>query len=549
MSVNWTNNGVSVYYPYSVNGVNIFSYKFPDYSYGSESDTVDQFVGCRAPYTQKILNNLPQWMSMRQNHDGVGQTLVNSWACNLEDTYDYFSQIRRNQFISTSDTHRDVHTSISELSFGDDNVYEASFRNLLYNSSFSIKGISRHNAPDGWLHSRTAAGNISLNRDEALYGTYCVKMYDAASISQSRNIQLAAGSLNLSAYIKTPDTLLSQTELHNVNTTGLVLILTYADMTKGYFGIGLPKNTNNEWIRASFSTEIEKELSKYEVGVVNNTTNIMYVDIPQLEINTVATAWTNNSVDTPPYLRSGRSTNGIQILSASEDSQSVTKIEPLAVTSESEFRNMVIPTRAEAFSPMEKANQSSTARAGRQINFFKEVMPTVWNPSSDALREESHLTSDVFISTHPADLFTDSEGNLKLDKYAITNSKTLVKASTAHNEWIYVLTEETYGGVTDCYLKFCRPRKLNYEDTHIPSYGDIKLDINLGKSFGSGSLSESISDMGICKDIPNAIYVDTDKNRRLYFKLKYDYFYADFGSRKLFFTENYSVHHGHLQVL
>jgi hypothetical protein len=550
MATKWTNKGVAIYYPYDVATTTIGSFTAPSLTYVIATDTTDLFVGCRAPYTQKILNNLPQWMKMRQSHNGIGQKLVHSWACNLEDSYEYFSEIKANQFIDTADIYRDIHTSVSELSFGDNTIYTPEFRNFLYNSSFSIKGIARHGAPDGWGHSRNIASAISLDTKEALFGTYCVKMVGSTYLRQSRKLTISAGHLNFSAYIKTLDTALDETELYTVSQSALVIDLTFADGTTESHGIGLPKNTVGKWVRGSFSVEITKELNKYDVYVINTTTETLYVDMLQLEANSIATAWTNSISDMPPYSKSRiRSTNSLQILSSSEDDQSVTKVEPISLSSEEEFRDHSIPTRIEGFSPKNTPNHSSSSRLGRQINFYKEVLPTVWNPFENAIQEESYLTRDVFVSVHPADLYTDYLGGLKLDKTAITASEILVKATVTHNNWLYVITQETFAGETYFYLKVCKAKKIAYEDTYVPSYGDLKLNINLGSSFGLNSLPESIASMGICKNIPNAIYIDTDKNRRLYFKLKYDHFFADFASRKLFFREDYSAHHGHLQIL
>jgi len=110
-------------------------------------------------------------------------------------------------------------------------------------------------------------------------------------------------------------------------------------------------------------------------------------------------------------------------------------------------------------------------------------------------------------------------------------------------------SKEIYSGLTKYFLKFLKPDKVNYEDNFLQSWGDIEVKLELGTNFGDVSIPEEITRIGICKNIPQVIFIDTDLNRRFYFKMKYDYFYADFSRRQIFCRENYVAQNGFLQVI
>lgn len=551
--VSLTNNdGIGVYYP-GVEGDASVAFAEPSYTFTETTDVSDPVIGCRSASTQKILNNLPDWMAMRAIHTSNGQVFVHSYACNLEDSSELIREYRADTFLASANQYQDVHTGISELSFEEDKVYEPTFRNLMFNSSFSLTGPSRYGKPDGWAVSRDLLSAVSFDTQNSLFGTHGIILDGtkaAAQIKQNRKLSPSAGSINASVYVKTDDNGGSSTEIYATSVAGLVIEITYADFSTEAFGVGFPNNSEGKWRRASFSTKITKEMHKVELFVVNGSAVKMYFDLPQLELSTVATGWTHNVSDVPTHSEATtRTVNGIQVLLNTQDNIATRKIELFPTESEDEFRFVSVPTRVELFTPSDNPNNAFAQKLGRQINAFGEIMPVTWVATNDSITEKSLISHDKFGTVLPADLILDDSGDKKIDKSSITGGTTVAKATAVVGQWLYVLTKETYAGSTGYFLKITKPKKVLYEDNFIQSYGDLPIDIPLGNSFGIGSMTEDIIRMGPCSDIPNAIYIDTNADRRFYLKLKFDYFYADFGARKLFCRENYMNQNGLLQVV
>ena len=509
--------------------------------------------GCRAAYTQAILNNFPQWMEMREKHTSVGHKLVQAWGCNLENTYEYYLDSRKDQFLSSADSYYDTTMAVSDLSFAEEKVYETDFRNLLYNSSFSMLGPKRYKKPDGWATSRDHLGAIRLSSEESLWGTHALVFdgsFGNAEIKQHREIALSSGRLNLSTYVKSPETGLSTEERWNADSAGIILVLRYTDDTVESYGIGFPKNTENKWVRASFSVGIRKEILNYEVIILNRTSLMYTVDLPQLEVNQVASNWTHSVSDTPVHSESRlRQIGGVQAVTRREDNSSIKKIEIFPLGSEEEFINIRIPTRIEKFSPKIDPKNSFNTVMGREINYFEEVIPIGWIVEDDKVLVKGTKLPDKFGKHLFADLYLDQAGDAYIDKTLVNSEQTKVKAITAYKGWLYAVAKENTGNEEHYYLKIGKPDKVLYEDNFLQSWGDIKLPIELGTSFGFDSASEEISRIGICKSIPNVIFIDTTLDRRFYFKLRYDYFYADIVNRKLYCREDYSAENGLLQVI
>jgi hypothetical protein len=555
---------VGVYYAYTPVSPDI-DHTTIAYIYSGGGILSDEVIGYRAAATQKIMNNFPQWMEMRQQHDSEGQKLVHSWGRHLEDTTNLYSEYRSEEFLETADQYDDVDLGIAELSFEEERVYEPEFRNLLFNSSFNMAAADRYQRPEGWTVRRDNLDTVSLVKEASLFGNQGILLdgiNGGAEIKQSRNITLAAGRLNASVYVKVIsnqedigscpecDTDDLVTAIYPAGDAGLILVLNYADGTTKSFGVGFPNHTDGGWVRASFSSPVEKELHKFEFIIVNRIVAKFYIDLPQLEINGKASAWTPGISDMPIHSdERTRSVSAVQVLLGTPETQAVDKIELFPLGTEDEFKTVRVPTRVEPFSPPDNPLTTINDSFGRQINYLGETMPTVWQTFNGVIREKALRSEDKFGDVLPADLYMDEDGGRFIDRSAIDASTTTVKATTVYKGWLLAVTEESYGGKTDHYLKITKPVKVQYEDDFVQSYGDIRLKLNLGTSFGLNSISENINRLGICKNIPNAIFIDTDLNRRFYLKLRFDYFYADFASRKVFTRENYSAQNGHLQVM
>jgi hypothetical protein len=495
------------------------------------------------------------WMAIRNSHTSTGQQLINSWSCNLEDAHSIYLDVRKDQFLHTANQYDDVVYAVSELSFNEQRVYEAEFRNLLFNSSFGIEGIGRLQKPEGWTTRRNSMNAIKFYKDESLWGTQSLKLDGPeghCELTQSRDFTASAGRLNASIYVKSidVDSSVSTAERYVPDTAGILLVVKYADLTVHSFGVGFPKNTEDNWVRASFSVELIGEVSEFEFIIINRTDTVYLVDLPQVEANSRASSWTYSSQDVP--IHSGvtrRSVGGVQVLFNTGPSQVVKKVELLPLATENEFKETIIPTRIESFSPDQDQLATFSITLGRQINAFRETMATNWIVEDNQIVEKASNSNDRFGSHLPVELYIAEDGERYVDTTALSDSSVEIKATTVYKNWIVAVSKETYSSMTRYFLKFLQPYKVNYEDNFLQSSGDIELKLDLGTNFGDAAIPEEVTRVGICKNIPQAIFIDTDLDRRFYFKLKYDYFYADFSRRQIFCRENYVAQNGLLQVI
>ena len=136
--------------------------------------------GFRSYFTQKIANNFPAWMDLRENHESVAQKLIGAWSYNIEETSVLYDEYRADQFLAKANTYKDINLGISELSFDEEEVYEPNFKNLLFNSSFSIKAPARYRAPAGWKIERENIDALKFNKEESLFGTNSIELDNSA---------------------------------------------------------------------------------------------------------------------------------------------------------------------------------------------------------------------------------------------------------------------------------------------------------------------------------------------------------------------------------
>lgn len=512
--------------------------------------------GFRAFSTQKIMNNFPAWINMREDHNSIGQSLVHSWAHHLDDTIALYDEYRADQFLATANTYKDINLGVSELSFQEENVYENKFINLIYNSSFSIQGAARLQKPEGWFVERDILDGLKFNRSQSLYGTHALELDNtngntSCLLKQSREIQVNGGSINLSIFVKSIGSNGTTSNKFNPDEAGIILVLNYNDNTTKSFGLGFPENTEDKWARASFSVTIDKPVFKYEIIIINRTANKYIIDLPLLEKGTSASYWTPSPLDKPPYLEmSSRSVTGVQVLLGNNSSSTVLKREIFETTSQNEFKDVLIPTRLELTSTEIDPLNSFNLEFGKEVNYREEVLATKWFVAGTKIRQGSILTPDVYgEDLLPADLYLDESGNLLLDKSAIDSDNITVEAVTIYSNWLLAVTKETYLNKTRRVLKFIIPYKLTYEDTVMQSMGDIEIPLNLSANVLLNKPEATISRIGICKNKPFCIFIDTSNNQRFYFEMKYDYFYADLRKRKIFCRENYTLANSKLQII
>jgi hypothetical protein len=441
------------------------------YSYTDGSTGVIPVVGGRAAYTQQIMNNMPEWMDIRQKHDSVGQKVMHSWAANLEDASELLAQHQLDSFLSTADPYSDIHMSITELSFSEDKVYTPDLRNLLFNSSFSMKSFARSQKPEGWAVGRDSLDNLTFTEDHSIYGPHALRLINGVELSQSRELRVAGGDITFSIYAKTEsDTQLKTTVKHEPSDAGIVLVLYYADHDIESYGVGFPKNTLGEWARVGLTVSIPKSVHKFEVFITNRTSDAYIIDLPMLEGSKRIQSWTPSTEDVPIYSDSPfKSVGGVQLLCGSVDRSSVKKVELFELATQDEFEDICIPTRILPYSPLKNSSQSVNRALGRQVNFFEEVLPVSWTAEDGKITEGSLTTPDKFGVVLPRDLYKNKNGVSLLDE-SLSDANIKVKSTTVVKDCLYIVTKETYAGKTSYYLKFAKVNKINYEDTRIQSF-------------------------------------------------------------------------------
>lgn len=547
-------DGIEILYSYNVVDPLVSSIDV-GYSYNDDADDDTNILyGSKTAATQQILNNLPPWMEMRKNYNSNGNQLVSAWAQNLESVLDLYNTYRKDEFISTADVYYNINLAVSDLVGGRDKLYTPTFRNLLFNSSFSMLAPKRLQRPLGWTVSRDSFDALQLTSNGSLFGNHALILdgtVASTQLSQTRLRALPASPLTLSIFVKTlEDTGLDSDETWSSPEAGLLLAVWNADNSLSTYGVGFPKNTSGKWTRASLTVNLTTEIYKVTVIILNRQACRYVVDCPMLEQAATLNEWTPNLEDvTITSSAESRSVAGVQVLFQSLDGSPVNKIEVLPTATEEEFKGFLVPTRIEQFYPDKDSLNSYSLTYGRQINYFEEIMPTSWTAVNSYIQEKSVTNPDIFSNRKPADVSMNEDGDLYLDTSLIDNNNTLVKAVCVVDNLLYTVTQETYAETTGYYLKFVQPKVIDYTNNYMPSLGDIKLPITLGTSFGIEALDEDINRIGICKNIPNAIFVDTTLDRRFYFKLYFDYYFPDFTSRRIFCRENYSKQNGFLQVL
>lgn len=550
-------NGIEILYSYNVKDP-LISYLDIGYSFNDsydDDDIADYIYLPKSAATQQILNNLPLWMEMRKNFDSNGNKLVNAWGANLENVIDLYSTLRKDSFLATADPWYDVPLASAELTGKGDKEYEPVMRNLLYNSSFSISAGDRYQKPFGWKVSRDEIDGVQFDYDNSLFGNRAIKLagtYGGGDISQTVTVALAGGPLTASVFVKTPaDNGESSDETWDASEAGLILLVLNADDTVETYGVGFPKNTSDVWVRASLTANLTKETHKVTLMLVNRTAFDFVMDCPLLEQSKTLNEWTCSSSDIPRIAStaSGRSVGGVQILFESLDEAKVKKIELLPLGSESEFKNTKIPTRIEPFYPESNTGNALTLSYGRHIDVHDDIYPTNWIAIDGSIQQVSAITPDIMSVRKPAEIIIQEDGDLVLDLSLINSDDTYVNTVSAIDNMLYVVTQDTYLGKTAYYLKIVMPHVNSFDDNYMPALCCLELPMEIGTSFGAGSESEEPSRIGLCKNYPNVLFIDTTRDRRFYFKLYFDYFFADFNLRRVFCRENYSTENGHLQII
>ena len=260
------------------------------YSYDSQAQTelADPIVGHKAAATQSIVNNLPQWMEMRQNHDSCGWQLVNTWGQMLEDSVELTQQQLANLFLDTTDyTQKDRIYSVSLPEVD----YTRTSKNLLRNASFSVPDCARARLPAGWTdYHKPQAQAVTRTQAEGTLGCYAVGFSSTGSLGQvveldNQVIDQLAGSVYVLNLTGDPVTLILSVELLDGRS-----IAREVSSSSAY----------GDWQRLTVTIQPSEQVYRAQLVVrAAPTTSPIYISAPQLEIGSQASAWRRGLDDLP----------------------------------------------------------------------------------------------------------------------------------------------------------------------------------------------------------------------------------------------------------
>ena len=270
-----------------------------DIAYGYTSTSaetfVEQSVGTNAPATQGIMNNLPQWMEMRKNRSSNGWKLTNSWGQNLEHIVDITKSFIQEQFIATTDiTQR---SSLYSFNITDrELVEERVFNNLLFNSSFSIRGPVRIGMPSGWARYSTQHRKTTyLIHDRSFIGSGSIVVEGSGIFGQSVAINnILIKDITGSCYF-----------LSN-GADAKVKLIVIAETIDGKLisSETMFKGSSTEWRRLESTLVANQKIFRIHFVVHASNCTSAYFNAPKLEVSDKATRWCKSGLDGLPYTSS-----------------------------------------------------------------------------------------------------------------------------------------------------------------------------------------------------------------------------------------------------
>ena len=279
-------------------------------AYGYTSPTALTFteanIGFRAPATQAILNNLPQWMEMRKNTSSNGWRLANSWGQNLEYIVDLTKTLVQEQFLVTADlTQR---SQLFSFSLKEREVIENTvFDNLLFNSNFSIRGPVRTGMPSGWVRYDTRNRNTTYLIDDRSYicsGSMIVEGTGTFGQSVSFSNTLTK-DVSASCYF------LANGSSNKVN---LVVIAETID-GKAISSETSFSGSSQQWQKISTTLNINTKVYRVHFVLHSTSKTAVIFNAPKLEIAGSPTRWCKSINDNLSYV--GSSSNLSQVCAVS----------------------------------------------------------------------------------------------------------------------------------------------------------------------------------------------------------------------------------------
>ena len=261
-------------------------------------------VGFKAPATQQILNNLPQWMAMRQDNQSAGWQLANSWGQNLELVVDQVKDFLASKFLASADVAE--RSSVYSINLKDRELLQnRGIRNLLFNSSFTLRGPTRTGLPSGWSRYNSQDTNrVFLIRSKPFICPHSMTIIGSGTFGQAVELNNSSvKDLTASIYYTT---LASRIDIR------AVMIVEMEDATTKFLQL-TQTEPSSIWRRMFGTLDVSGKVYRVHFVVYSSTDSAAYFNAPKVEIAGQVSSWTSSVRDTLPYVES--STNFSQVCS------------------------------------------------------------------------------------------------------------------------------------------------------------------------------------------------------------------------------------------
>lgn len=517
-----------VAYGYSVQSVATDSLSLA-YSYGSTSlgDLEDPQEGFKAPATQQILNSLPQWMKMRQSTESEGWKLTNSWGMALERVLENAGNNANNLNVITAETY--PLSKVSHIDITSKELLEPRLpSNLLFNSSFSIRDVSRSKMPAGWEKYDTTQPTSLSDRSTGV--TCCSLVSPSGSMKVGQEVILGnimIEKMYASVYILC--------DAPNTDVT-LHVSVEHTDATNNARQAKITSRSS-EWVRLVLPIDVNSQVYRVNFSITSSSNAEVTIAAPQLQVGAL-TAWTKSVLDTIPYQPASSIFNLVYSHSSDVNARKI-PIHP--VSAELEFIEMSRPTRIEKASPPTRdiAPYSSGA-FGRKVDQLGEVTRTEFTIIEEQVVERaiSPTPWDIFGKYNIKDLRFYEElryGTRDDSRVGITPIVAAVR-----KDILFVVCKETFNGAANYVVKIIDPRTPPNGEDYLESVIDFDLDLNFDKKFSIESqIDEEVFSISFSDVEPTYMIITTTNNISYYYKLHFDYYFFNSSKNRLYLVESY----------
>ena len=515
-------------YSYNLQEINIRNISM-SYSYGDSNQSVitAPLVGYRAAQTQQILNNLPQWTKARQDQTSNSWKLINSWAMNVEQLLAQITEKVSDINVVTTNVdklHNLYYTDITSKEV----LENKAPRNLLFNSSFSMKDCSRVKLPSGWIEFDTYPPVQYTNCTAAVGSRGLASSSGLIKIGQQvilDNIQV--GKLTASVYVLSKQGTTSVRLLVSVEKIDGTSLVSSAILT----------SNNTEWTRLVLPIEINSNVYKVHYSIIANCSNSVSISNPQLEVGSV-TNWSKSINDYLPYYPNFDNFNTVFATTIENNTNTI----PLfGIPDEDQFIDVSIPTRVSKVSKPNIDLSPLTSQAyGRKVSQLGEIVRTEYVVIDNKIVERSVAPSvwdifnryDIKELRYYEDLTYGKKDNSLLSIVPL--------ATCIRKEYLFIACKETIHNNTYRTLKIVRPVTPPNGESYLESFIDFDLNLNFDSFYSEEQISEEeIALVSFSEIEPSYLVITSTANKKYYYKLYFDYYHFKEAKNRLYTIEYY----------